>query len=326
MASPSSIPPDFTVDNTLGAAFIGFGFSCLFLGISSAQVYRYFRRFPSDRLVYKLLVVLVWVLELVDQALIADAVYYDLVTNFANPQALVAKPVRWSLILQVAIGHFGGTIVKCAFALRVWRFSGHNIPITFTILLMVFSALCFVLVYTVQGFALAYQGVVADATASLKIWSTISLSLGASTDVFTAIALCWYLRKLRTGFKRTDSLARRLTLFSINTGAMTSTVSIATLIAYRCMPGNFVFMGIYFVLSKLYAISFLATLNTRQQIRGRGTDNEDSPSYDNDFLHLGASKNCIPTQAAQKSIGTIEIGINQEVSVMSNINLPDYRL
>ena len=37
-------------------------------------------------------------------------------------------------------------------------------------------------------------------------------------------------------------------------------------------------MSFYFVVSKLYAVSFLATLNTRTLIRGRGTDNEQPKS------------------------------------------------
>lgn len=44
------------------------------------------------------------------------------------------------------------------------------------------------------------------------------------------------------------------------------------------LPGKFVFMTFYFIMSKLYAVSFLATLNTRTLIRGRGTDNEQPKS------------------------------------------------
>lgn len=47
---------------------------------------------------------------------------------------------------------------------------------------------------------------------------------------------------------------------------------------YDLLPGKFVFMSFYFIMSKLYAVSFLATLNTRTLIRGRGTDNEQAKS------------------------------------------------
>jgi len=80
--------------------------------------------------------------------------------------------------------------------------------------------------------------------------------------------------------------------FQINTGLVTSVVSIACLVTYGTMPENFIFISLYFVLSKrgycqgmpqgisterastlVYANSFLATLNTRLVLKGRGTDN-----------------------------------------------------
>lgn len=49
---------------TLGAASIGFYFSCVVFGVLTTQVVVYFQRFPNDRLVYKALVrsscVFVW--------------------------------------------------------------------------------------------------------------------------------------------------------------------------------------------------------------------------------------------------------------------------
>jgi hypothetical protein len=45
------------------------------------------------------------------------------------------------------------------------------------------------------------------------------------------------------------------------------------------MPENFIFMGVYFVVSKLYAISLMAALNTRSIVGGRGTDDQnESPA------------------------------------------------
>ena len=43
-------------DSTLGAAFIGFFFSCVVFGMLTMQVFVYFQRFPRDRILYKALV------------------------------------------------------------------------------------------------------------------------------------------------------------------------------------------------------------------------------------------------------------------------------
>jgi len=44
------------INHTLGAVFIGFAFACVLYGILITQVFHYFRRYPLDKLVYKLTV------------------------------------------------------------------------------------------------------------------------------------------------------------------------------------------------------------------------------------------------------------------------------
>ncbi|KIM43037.1 hypothetical protein M413DRAFT_443844 [Hebeloma cylindrosporum] len=110
---------------------------------------------------------------------------------------------------------------------------------------------------------------------------TISLGVGVCTDIVTAGALCFFLN-------RSDSLVDNLCNYAINTGVLTSTVSVATLILFNAMPANNLYFGAtYFILSKLYAISFMATLNTRRAIRGRGTDHQGATSNNTNMFHLG---------------------------------------
>ncbi|KAI0769987.1 hypothetical protein C8Q74DRAFT_1369224 [Fomes fomentarius] len=254
-------------DNTFGAAFAGFAASSLCLGILSTQAYSYFKRYPLDKLFYKLLVAGLWLLEVADQILIAHAVYTYLVTNWGQFNILVAPPV-WSLILQLTVGVVTGTIVKVCYAGRVWRFSKHNIPVTGLVLLLTFGELGVACVYTYQGFKLDSLANIA----SMKHIGMLSLGLGMATDVIIAFALCFFLRGLRTGHHKDDSMVNALIIYAISTGGLTSVISFTTLILYNFMPGNFIFMALYFVLSKVYANSFLAALNTRRVSRGRGTD------------------------------------------------------
>ena len=51
--------------------------------------------------------------------------------------------------------------------------------------------------------------------------ATWSLSAGVATDLAIALALCYFLRKLRTGFKKSDSLVNMLCIYAINTGILT---------------------------------------------------------------------------------------------------------
>jgi len=163
-----------------------------------------------------------------------------------------------------------GAIVKACFAMRVWRFSKHNWFITGSLLLLVAVQLALSVVYMWQGFRLpsfAYMG-------NLKQIATISLGAGTLTDILTAAALCYYLREIRTGFKETSSIINMLMVYAVNTGLVTSTVSLCTLIIYNTLSHTFIYMGFYFVLSNLYANSLLATLNSRGIRRGRGNERE----------------------------------------------------
>ncbi|KAF7346807.1 hypothetical protein MSAN_01819600 [Mycena sanguinolenta] len=265
----------FNVDNTLGAIVVGFAVSCVIYGILLTQAWTYFSRFNSDSAIYKMLVVLILILETADQVFIGHFVYFYTVTSAGQPLALATGTTIWSVIMQQAAGSVVSTIVKCAFATRVYRFSDKNIWITTILILLALGQLGVAVVFTVRAFEI---GIISKVF-NLKLVATISLALGVLTDVLTASALCFFLWRMRTkGRSAANSLITRLVTDAINTGVLTTVVSLSTLLLFDFMEGNLIFAATYFLLSKLYAISFLATLNTRRVIRGRGTDHEGEAS------------------------------------------------
>ncbi|KAJ7927650.1 hypothetical protein B0H13DRAFT_1027742 [Mycena leptocephala] len=299
----SQLPPhsSFTLDNTLGAAVIGFAASCVVFGILLTQVWTYFGRYSSDSAVYRILVVVILVLEATDQAFIGYFVYFYTVTSAGNPLAIVTGTNTWSIILQQAIGSVVGTIVKCCFASRVYRFSDRNIFITGFIVLLALGQLGVAMVFTARAFQLSSI----PAVFNLKTLATISLGLGLLTDVVTAGALCFFLWRMRTAQKNSaaNSIINRLVGDAINTGVLTTVASLSTLLLFDFLEGNLFFGATYFMLSKLYAVSLLATLNTRRVVRGRGTDRDQAttsarrttrtlgrsvpPEVETNMFHLG---------------------------------------
>ncbi|KAK0221432.1 hypothetical protein IW262DRAFT_1481780 [Armillaria fumosa] len=279
----ASLPKDLSINNTLGAVLIGFAVACCVYGILVTQIFSYFSRYPFDRPVYKGLVFLILLLETVDQVFIGHVVYHYAISNFANVLALVQGSVTWSFILQQTVGAVVGCIVKTSFALRVWRFSERNKFITGIILLLTYGQLGLAITFTLKAFELTGVFEVVN----LRVLGSTSLGVGVLTDMVTAISLCYFLNKLRTGYHKSDSLVNSLVLYAINTGALTSAVSLSTLILYNIMPTNLVFVACFFILSKLYAISFMATLNTRRIVRGKGTDKQGTTSNNTNMFHLG---------------------------------------
>ncbi|KAJ7082009.1 hypothetical protein B0H15DRAFT_912510 [Mycena belliarum] len=328
--APPTMSAFFPVDDTLGAAFIGFAVSCAAVGINTNQVFTYFRRYPEDRLAYKFLVLFVWTLELLDQALIGHAVYFYTISNYSQPLVLLLNPVPWTLIVQLTVGAFIGTIVHLCFAMRVWRFSKRNIPVTLTVVVLTLTEFALAIVYTVRSFQTPFLVKLPD----LKVVASFALGTAVVTDVFTAGALCWFLRKFRTGHnKRADTLVNTLTIYAINSGAFTAAMSFLTLIFYDVNPRNFRFLASYFILSKLYAISFLCTLNTRKIVRGRGTEREDgrTTGASGSAANISASRFYVSHAPRTDTSGYrgeasevsftkgLEIGVHQEVSVKTDL-------
>ncbi|KAH9080266.1 hypothetical protein EDB83DRAFT_2513186 [Lactarius deliciosus] len=268
--SPSGVPTGHLFGNTIGAVVLGWGISSLIFGMLCIQVWTYYQRYPNDHWSYKVLVLALWALEALHQIFVGHIVWFYLVENFGSSLVFLRPPV-WTLSAQTLLGSLIGTIVKICFGMRVWKFSRGNYLVTGLIISMAVAQFATAIVYTLRTFHL----LVAQAD-QIKTIGSAALSLGMVTDVFTAASLSYFLHKMRTGFKRSDTLINRLIIYSVNTGALTSVFSAAVLASYNLMPSNLIYIALYFVLSKLFANSCVGTLNTRRFIHGRGTDREEA--------------------------------------------------
>ncbi|KAJ7645010.1 hypothetical protein B0H17DRAFT_458712 [Mycena rosella] len=98
---------------------------------------------------------------------------------------------------------------------------------------------------------------------------TTGLSLSASVDILITACLCYFLQKIR---RRTASttmahVVDTITLYTLENGSLTCLTTTASLVCWLTMPNNLVFLGLHFVISKLYANSLLISLNTRKELR-----------------------------------------------------------
>ncbi|KAJ8597643.1 hypothetical protein M405DRAFT_723912 [Rhizopogon salebrosus TDB-379] len=111
----------------------------------------------------------------------------------------------------------------------------------------------------------------------------LGLSLSAFVDIMITTSLCYFLHKNRTMIaKLTIHMLDTLTFWTIQNGSITCAAAIASLLAWIGMPQNRIFLGLHFVVAKLYANSLLATLNARQKLRNGKQYN----SADNRFLPI----------------------------------------
>ncbi|KAJ7908611.1 hypothetical protein B0H13DRAFT_2331261 [Mycena leptocephala] len=294
----SQLPPHspFTLDNTLGAAVIGFAASCVVFGILLTQVWTYFGRYGSDSAVYRILVVVILVLETTDQAFIGYFVYFYTITSAGNPLAIATGTNTWSIILQQAIGSVVGTMVKCCFASRVYRFSDRNIFITGFIVLLALGQLGVAMGVVHRAGVptiLDPGGVQSEDACNDLAWvgsvdgrgyvgSPMLLPLADADGAkefrvyFTQLLPRHALTRLSR--LQPNSIVNRLVGDAINTGVLTTAVSLSTLLLFDFLEGNLFFGATYFMLSK--------------RNDGRAADDSDArafgpPEVETNMFHLG---------------------------------------
>ncbi|KAF8878227.1 hypothetical protein BD779DRAFT_1555181 [Infundibulicybe gibba] len=260
-------------DNTLGAAFIGaIGASILF-GITNLQVFLYYHSYPEDWRVQKLIVALLWLLDVVHLILTVHAVYHYVVTSFGNPLALLQ--VVWSLKLQIAVNVIIVLLVQSLYAARVWKLGYQNCQtIPWIVLAIVILGYAVGIILAVK----TYQISSFDDLNSMSWAIYASFAMPTIVDFVIAATICYYLQTNRSGFSEANSRIVVVMRYVLISGFATSVCSTVALITYSAMPRNLVFLGIEFLLTKLYVNSFLAMLNARRSLRRKDTTNASTAS------------------------------------------------
>jgi len=244
----------------MGAAFIGVVVAASLWGVSCMQVWYYYETYLKDPWQLKLLVAAVLTFDTIHQLLITHTIYIYLVSNFAIVVDL--GKIVWSLIVEVLFNGFTALLVQCFMTSRIWRLSNKNYLLTGTVFALVIAEFVCVIIYVVK----ALQITTFVELTALKHLSMVVNVLAAAGDVLIAIVLCIMLQKSRTGFKRTDTMIKKLIIFTMNTGLTTSICAVASLISIIAAPTSFIYIAFYFNLGRCYTNSFMVTLNVRQRI------------------------------------------------------------
>jgi len=257
---------ELKLDNTFGVTLIGVIVAAALWGVSCVQVWYYYNHYPKDAWHNKLLVAAGWMSDTVHQMLISHTIYTYLVTNFGNPVEL--GNLVWSLLVEILFNGLTTLMVQCFFTVRVWRLSGGSYFLTGLVSILVVGQFGWMLYYTIKS--LQFQNFAQLRT--LKVASITVNALAAAGDVLIATILCSILQMSRTGFKRSDTMIKKLILFSMSTGLVTSICAVAALISTVSAPSTFIYIFFYFNIGRLYSNSLMVALNARKNIRGAGGD------------------------------------------------------
>jgi hypothetical protein len=114
---------------------------------------------------------------------------------------------------------------------------------------------------------------------------TIWLVLSAATDCAIAAALVIQLHQMKSGFKASQSLIRKITVTTIQTGAATSVVALTALATFVPAVNSNVPTCFGFCLGCIYSLTMLHNLNERNNLAG--TNPHDVSTFHGESGSLG---------------------------------------
>ncbi|KAI0366960.1 hypothetical protein BV20DRAFT_1055129 [Pilatotrama ljubarskyi] len=280
----ATLPAIPSLDSSFGALLIGTCFGLMLYGLTVHQAYRYFRLYPTDTVFLRSLVTFALLLETAHSVCSMHVIYYYLVTNYANPGALLEDV--WSLRTLTWLSGLAIVLAQGFYARRVYMIGqGWRFLVAAAVTLIIIE-LGFVIGGTFSGphiSAATVEGfILATIIEYRRVAWLVSVVYGitAPCDILLTGSLIWVLLKKRTGFKRTDALISVIIVYTVNTGLVTGIFSFITFLFALIMPDNLVYIGISFFGAKLYVTSVLAVLNSRRELNDGILNGFDCTSFD----------------------------------------------
>ncbi|KAJ7929560.1 hypothetical protein B0H13DRAFT_2310488 [Mycena leptocephala] len=194
-------------------------------------------------------------------ALLSHSFYSTTVTNFGDYVELVQAP--WSLLAEVFVGVLSATLVQFFYAYRIYTISKKSLVFPVIIGICSLAQLALGIAYMHKAFQVKFFK---DAKADVP-YSTSGLAFEAGCDVLIAGAMIYHLLRNKTGFQKTNKAINLLVAYSLNSGALTSVFAICPLATLVALPSTLIYAPFFFILVRLYGLSFMSILNSRDHVR-----------------------------------------------------------
>ncbi|KIM38259.1 hypothetical protein M413DRAFT_447994 [Hebeloma cylindrosporum] len=264
------------IPRTFGALMIGGIVAAVFGGVVTAQTFAYFKNYPADSKFIKLLVGVVWFIDFCHTIFVSTSLWDHLIVHFGSAQRIDYIP--WSLAMTIAFTAMLTFLVHLFFVFRIFKLSKRNFFFAVPLTLLTCARLCFACLTTAKLIKLRSLTRFVD----LYTWSfTIGLSLSSLFDVLVTGLLCYLFFINQKENSSLNGVLDKLMLYSFENGSVTCAATLSSLVCWiTSHKNNLIFMGLHFVISKFYANSLLATLNTRKTLQPTGHRSQHSGSGD----------------------------------------------
>ncbi|KAJ7854598.1 hypothetical protein B0H13DRAFT_2081094 [Mycena leptocephala] len=253
----------FNVNTTLGAYQIGVLVSYMLFGVTTAQTYIYYGRFPDDSPKFKALVAFVWVCEVAHALCIGHTLYIYTVSDYVHPERL-DRALPKSLPAAILFSGIIAASVQGFFSFRIYAFSKKLcIPLLIWAMAFLRVLACTVLFAGALGMTFWARYEAQWEWLFMAKWTVSSVN-----DLTITVTMLFLLNKQRINVHaRTAALMDKLITWTIETGMVTSATGIVMLACFVTMKNNFIWVAFFAISARLFSNSLLASLNSRATLR-----------------------------------------------------------
>ncbi|PBK63017.1 hypothetical protein ARMSODRAFT_1088807 [Armillaria solidipes] len=300
MSSQPSTATPRSLGDTLGALYIGSTIAAMYMifltrkdacslihfgslfGITNLQTVIYYKKYPHDWWLFRYSVALLWVLDALHVALSTHALYVYLIDMFGDLAGVLVHSV-WSFKVQMGINIIIVIFVQELYAIRLWKFGRHfhknlSLFVFFAVAASLGAGLCKRVIHSFshsnranKTISVIIYGIYItpnfSAISDMRTAIYIFFAMATAADFAIAPMMWYYLHKIRvaTDFSTTASLLLGLMRLVVVSGLAISACSLLALISYVAWPETLIFLGVDFIIPKLYINSLLARLNYRRE-------------------------------------------------------------
>ncbi|KAF9022623.1 hypothetical protein BDZ89DRAFT_1163172 [Hymenopellis radicata] len=297
-----------SVKEALGSILIGSPLQLLL------QTYLYFRYYPLDPILLKLMVTTFFVLDTFTTVLVSHSLYVYLVFNAADISRDAFIP--WSFILESEIVDIITLMAQSYFAYQLLHVGIHKVlPVTVFVLALGAFAVDIKVTYLMfKDFTVAVL-----ASPDLYVYGSTSQGLAALCDIVITASLIYFLHSARSGVHSTGVLIDNLILYAVTRGTLTAICQLMFMTLNVAFPDHTYWQPFHQAVGKPYVNSVLASLNFRivhegsrkaLPLRGStaptdlGFDSDGAANGSNADTEMNASKNTKQVLSFPTGLGT----------------------
>ncbi|KAJ7704577.1 hypothetical protein B0H17DRAFT_13579 [Mycena rosella] len=262
-SNPSSPSPSI-ITATVGPLVLGFAFQQLLLGMIFAQARRYYVGCAArDGKLYSFLVGIMVMLNVLEGAMDIHVLYRTIVTHYGDYQYFDMQ--TWTMWAEPGITALIGFLAQLFFMERCVRVTNYSPYVIAGLSLLALLSLGSGIAVSISFFKVKLFSRLAKIPIPISFWLISTAVTDLAITAILCVALGWSQRNM--SYARAETAISRLIRLSIETSLVTAVVALANLGLYFGMITTAYHLLPQFSICRVYTITVLATLMTRDALR-----------------------------------------------------------